>query len=179
MIYGKRIRLRALEREDLPRFVAWFNDNEVTAGLSVFLPMSQDEEEQWYEGMLKIAPTEHPMMIEIRSDETWIPIGDCGFHKIDWRNQAAELGIVIGEKSYWNQGYGTEAMRLLLRHGFNTLNLNRIFLRVFESNPRAIRTYEKAGFVHEGCFRQAEYRNGRYVDVLFMSVLRSEWKDGL
>jgi len=66
---------------------------------------------------------------------------------------------------------------LLLRHGFLTLNLNRVFLRVFETNPRAIRSYEKAGFIHEGRLRQAEFRDGQYVDILLMSVLRSEWED--
>jgi RimJ/RimL family protein N-acetyltransferase len=66
-------------------------------------------------------------------------------------------------------------MRLLLKHGFETLNLHRIFLRVYETNPRAIRTYEKVGFVHEGRMRQALYRQGQYHDILLMSVLRPEW----
>jgi RimJ/RimL family protein N-acetyltransferase len=66
-------------------------------------------------------------------------------------------------------------MRLLLKHGFDTLNLNRIYLRVFETNPRAIRAYEKAGFTHEGCQRQAEFKEGRYLDVLVMSILRNEY----
>ena len=114
-------------------------------------------------------------VIELREAESWVPVGNCGFHKIDWRNRSAELGIFIGEKSYWSQGYGTEAMRLLLKHGFETLNLNRIFLRVFNSNLRAIRSYEKAGFIAEGKMRQAEFRRGAYKDVILMSVLRSEW----
>ena len=73
-------------------------------------------------------------------------------------------------------GYGTKVMRLLLTHGFDSLNLNRISLLVFETNPRAIRTYEKAGFTHEGILRQAVYQNGEYHDIYVMSVLRSEWK---
>jgi len=82
---------------------------------------------------------------------------------------------LIGDKSYWNQGYGTEALRLLLRVGFETLNLHRIFLRVYETNPRAIRAYEKAGFVQEGRQRQAEFKDGRYIDVLVMSMLVAEY----
>jgi len=66
-------------------------------------------------------------------------------------------------------------MTLLLKHGFETLNLHRIFLRVYEENIRAVRAYEKAGFVFEGKMRQAVYKHGNYDDVLFMSVLRSEW----
>jgi diamine N-acetyltransferase len=179
MIYGERIRLRAPTRDDLPRFTAWLNDSEIRQYISIILPFSIEEEEGWFEAMLKRPKEEHPLVIEVRQSETkaesWIPIGNLGFHEINWRVGSAELGIVIGEKAYWNQGYGGEAVSLMLRHGFETLNLNRIFLRVFESNPRAIRAYEKVGFVHEGRFRQAEYAGGKYVDVLFMSVLREEW----
>jgi len=84
---------------------------------------------------------------------------------------------MIGEKNYWNQGYGTESITLLLKHGFETLNLNRIMLRVYEDNPRAIRCYEKAGFVHEGRLREARYFEGVYRDVMLMSVLRREWDE--
>lgn len=175
MIYGQRIRLRAPDREDIPRFTAWLNDPEVRAGLTIYLPMSLSEEEQWFERMLKSPLYEHPLVIEIAEGEAWKPVGNAGFHEFDWRIRSAEVGLFIGEKAYWNKGYGTEVMRLLLRHGFETLNLNRIMLRVYENNPRAIRSYEKAGFVHEGRLRQAMYKDGQYQDILYMSVLRSEW----
>ena len=174
MIYGQRIRLRHIEREDLPHFVAWLNDPEVRYGLAMYLPLSQVEEEHWFENVQKRERDEQPLVIEVKSQDGWTMIGNSGFFNIDWRNRDAELGIVIGDKTYWNKGYGTEVMRLLLHHGFTTLNLHRIFLRVFAENPRAIRAYEKAGFVHEGRMRQAEFRDGKYLDVLFMSVLRPE-----
>lgn len=85
---------------------------------------------------------------------------------------------MIGDKSYWDKGYGTEVMGLLLSHGFDTLNLNRIYLRVYVSNPRAIRSYEKAGFTLEGRLREAVFQRGAYGDVLIMSALRSEWDAG-
>ncbi|MCU0489376.1 MAG: GNAT family N-acetyltransferase, partial [Anaerolineales bacterium] len=170
MIYSGRIRLRAPERSDIPRFVAWLNDPEVRAGLLVSLPLSTADEEGWFEAMLKRPLEEHPLTIEVRQGDDWLPVGNCGFHNIDWRCRAAEVGIFIGEKSLWNQGYGTEVMRLLLKHGFHTLNLNRIALDVYETNPRAIHSYEKAGFVHEGRRRQAMFKDGRYVDILQMSV---------
>ena len=176
MIYGERIRLRAPERDDLPRFVAWLNDPEVRQGLSLYLPLSSSEEEKWFDSMLERPASEHPLTIEVRQNDGWIPIGNCGFINIDWQNRLSEVGIFIGEKSYWNNGYGSEAMGMLLKHGFLTLNLNRIFLRVFENNPRAIRAYEKTGFIHEGRQRQAEYQEGKYIDVLMMSVLRAEWQ---
>lgn len=175
MIYGKRIRFRSPEREDLPTFVSWINDPEVRAGISLYLPMSLASEETWFEEMLKRSPGEQPLGIEIQEKGKWKINGNCGFFHIEAIHRSAEVGIMIGEKSYWNQGYGTEAMLLLLKHGFETLNLNRVFLRVFENNPRAIRAYEKAGYAHEGRQRQAYFTDGEYVDVLMMGVLRKEW----
>jgi len=176
MIYGERIRFRAVEREDLPRFVAWLNDPEVLQGLLLYLPLSLNEEENWYESMMKRPTDEHPMVIEIQQADEWLPIGNCGFVKIDWRSRSGEVGIFIGEKRLWNQGYGTDAMRLLLQHGFHTLNLNRIGLDVYDTNLRAVRSYEKAGFVQEGRKRQAIFKDGKYIDILQMSVLREEWE---
>ena len=177
MIYGKRIRFRAPERTDLPTFVKWINDPEVRAGVSLFLPMSLAQEEQWFEDMLSRSKEEQPMTIEISERGKWAAIGNIGFFKIDSISRSAEVGIMIGDKDYWNKGYGTEAMQLILKHGFETLNLNRIFLRVFANNPRAIRCYEKVGFVHEGRQRQAIYTDGDYFDILLMGILREEWKN--
>ena len=176
MIYGERIRLRAVEREFLPLFVSWLNDPEVKAHLSIYLPFSQADEEGWYENMLKSPAESRPLTIEARQGEGWKTIGNCGLHQPDHKNRSAEFGLVIGDKTFWNHGYGTETTRLMVSHGFNTLNLHRIFLRVFENNPPAIRVYEKAGFIHEGRMRQAEYRDGEYIDVLLMSILRDEWR---
>jgi diamine N-acetyltransferase len=175
MLYGNRIRLRADERADLPKFVLWLNDPEVRRFLSMSLPISQATEENWYESMLKRPPEEQPLGIEIKEGEGWDLIGNCCFFDINWRSRSAEVGIFIGEKSLWNKGYGTEVMQLLLRHGFGTLNLNRIFLRVDAENLGGIRAYEKAGFVHEARLRQAAFREGKYRDDLIMSVLCSEW----
>ena len=176
MIYSERVRLRAVERDDLPRFVEWLNDPEVRQGLMIHLPLSMESEEEWFEGILKRSAYEQPLVIEVRQEEKWQPVGNLGFFNIDWRCRSAEVGIFIGDKIFWNRGYGTEAMRLALKHGFETLNLNRIMLDVYETNPRAIRSYEKAGFVHEGRKRQAMFKNGRYFDILIMSMLREEWE---
>jgi diamine N-acetyltransferase len=180
MIIGERIRFRGVEREDIPTFVKWLNDPEVQGGILTHNPVSRASEENWFEGMLKRPPDEQVMGIEVKEasgdgGESWKLVGNLALQDIDWRNRSSELGIMIGDKTYWNQGYGTEAVRLLVKHGFNTLNLNRIFLHVFDTNPRAIRAYEKAGFVHEGRLRQAEYKNGEYIDVLLMSILKDEF----
>jgi RimJ/RimL family protein N-acetyltransferase len=175
IIYGKRIRLRAVEREDVQKFHEWVNDPEVTRNLGLYLPMSMQDETSWFEGLGKRDPNEKPLAIEVRKGKGWKLIGNCGAVGIDTINRSAELGIMIGAKDEWNKGYGAEAMILLLLHGFETLNLHRIFLRVYAENVRAVRSYEKAGFVLEGRMREAVYKHGKYDDALIMSVLRSEW----
>jgi diamine N-acetyltransferase len=175
MIFGKRIRLRAVTRDDLPKFAEWLNDPEVIAGLMVRIPFSLEDEQQWFEGLSKLPQAERPLAIEIPEGESWRMIGNTSFHDIQSVERMAEFGIMIGDKSVWSQGYGSETTWLMLQHGFETLNLNRIYLRVYESNPRAVRAYEKVGYVHEGRMRQAIYKDGKYADVLLMSVLRSEW----
>jgi RimJ/RimL family protein N-acetyltransferase len=176
MIYGEGLRLRAIDQADLELFVRWLNDPEVTAGLARHLPLSMQEEVHWFNKLMDRPAEERPLTIEILQEGgSWLPIGDLGLFNIDWRSRSAELGIVIGEKNYWDKGYGSEALRVLLEHAYHTLNLNRVYLRVFDYNKRAIRAYEKLGFVLEGRMRQAEFYNGVYVDVLFMSILQSEW----
>jgi diamine N-acetyltransferase len=177
MILGTDIRLRAIEKEDLPLFVAWLNDPEVTENLSLVIPLSLAAEEKWYQDILQRSPEKRPLAIEIPQGEDWQPIGIVGLEDVDWIIRSAELGIFIGVKSLWQKGYGQKTLNLILQHGFETLNLNRIYLRVFKTNQRGIHAYEKTGFVLEGQLRQAMYRNGRYLDVLIMSVLREEWNN--
>jgi diamine N-acetyltransferase len=176
MIIGKRVRLRAIEKADLPRFVTWLNDPEVNEHLLIIAPLSLGSEEKWYENMMQRPPHEQPLAIEVKDGEDWVHVGNTGLHNHDWTNRSAEFGIFIGEKRFWNQGVGLETALLTLHYGFDVLNLNRIFLVVDATNLRGIRCYEKAGYVHEGRMRQAKYSNGKYVDWLLMSVLRSEWE---
>lgn len=175
MIHGARIRLRGAEHADLPTFVSWLNDPEVRHNLAAYWPMSMAREERWFAELGSRPVQEQPLVVEIQEGDQWKPIGNCGFHHIDWLHRSAELGIMIGVKEKWNQGYGTEAMQLLQRIGFETLNLHRLYLRVYERNAAGIRAYEKAGFVQEGRQRHAQYDQGVYSDVLMMSILRPEW----
>jgi RimJ/RimL family protein N-acetyltransferase len=157
--------------------VSWLNDPEVYRHLLLAYPLSQAAEEKWFDAMVARGPAEQILVIEARIDNTWTAIGNTSFMDLDWVNRNAEIGIFIGEKSQWNQGYGREAMKLMLRHGFNNMNLHRISLRVHADNPGAIKAYLAAGFVHEGVLRQDVYRNGEYLDVLVMAVLKSDWQD--
>jgi len=117
--------------------------------------MSQVDEERWFEQMIEKPLDVHPLAIEARTGKSWKLIGTIGFNQIDSHNRSAEIGIMIGEKDFWNKGYGSDAMRVMITHGFDDIGLNRVYLHVFECNPRGIRCYEKIGFVKEGTQRQS------------------------
>src|SRR5262249_24118667 len=152
-----KIYLRPLEREDAPVLVPWFNDPEVNRTLLQYLPLNLRAEEQFIE---KLYQDDRQVVLGIvRRDDDRL-IGSTGLHPIRPKERHTGFGIVIGDKESWNQGYGSEATALLVRYAFETLNLNRVWLHVFEENARAIRTYEKAGFRREGLLRQDRYHEG-------------------
>jgi RimJ/RimL family protein N-acetyltransferase len=174
-LIGTNVYLRPLEKEDAATVQPWINDPEVTRTLLVYRPMSRQAEEEF---IANVAKDERslPLLIALREGDR--PIGVVGFKNIDFRNRNAELGIAIGEKDCWGRGYGTEVIRLMVDHAFATLNLHRVWLRVNDNNERAYRCYLRAGFQKEGVLRQEYYREGRYWDVIAMSILRDEWQAG-
>jgi len=174
-LIGDNIYLRAIEMEDAPRFVEWLNDPEVRCYLARnFPPLNLGREREWIENLYKDQNSVTFAIVLKESDKL---IGSTGLGDIDWRNRHAAFGIAIGDKTEWSKGHGTEATKLMVRYGFETLNLNRIFLTVFDHNPRAMRVYEKAGFLKEGVLRQDRYVNGAYRDTIVMGILREGWKE--
>ncbi|OEF98065.1 hypothetical protein BHF71_03330 [Vulcanibacillus modesticaldus] len=174
MLKGKLVQLKAVEREDLPKYLEWMNDSEVRQYLAIGIsyPLTMTEENDWYESMLKDKSRKTYAIHTIENDQL---IGNCSLFNINWKNQSAVTGIFIGDKNYWGKGYGTEALRLLLYLGFQEFNLRRIELGVFEFNDRAIKSYKKLGFVEEGRKRRAIYRNGNFYDEVIMAILREEY----
>jgi ribosomal-protein-alanine N-acetyltransferase len=171
-LIGTKVYLRPLEREDAPILVPWFNDPEVTRTLRRYLPLALREEQDFIE---KLGQNEHNLAVGIALRDSDRLIGGTGFHDMDFRNRHASFGILIGEKTEWGKGYGTEATSLMVGYAFETLNLNRVWLHVYEHNPKAVRVYEKVGFRREGVLRQDCYREGRYWDTIVMAILREEW----
>jgi RimJ/RimL family protein N-acetyltransferase len=174
IIRGEKVWLRAAERDDIPTFVRWFNDAEMTHFLKARAPMGLAAEERWFETML----TQHGkeswfFVICLLADDR--PIGTVGLFDVDHVNGNAGFGISIGEKDLWGKGYGTDALNAIADFGFGELRLRRIWLEVYDYNPRGRRSYEKAGFSLEGTLRGAHYENGEHHDVHLMSLLRDEW----
>ena len=175
MPQGERVNLRAIERTDLPTFMRWFNDPDIVQHLTLYLPMSLAEEERWFEQQLT-DKSKHIFAIET---EDGIHIGNVGLHDLNWKDRNAVLGIVIGDKEFWGRGYGTDAVLTMLRFAFEELNLHRVSLIAYDHNHRAIRCYEKSGFLHEGRDREARFSGGKYHDDIRMSILASEFSEHL
>jgi RimJ/RimL family protein N-acetyltransferase len=176
-IEGEQIALGPARRDLLPLYQRWANDFEVTrtTGLAARV-MTLEAEEAW---LAAISSGESNVAFTIYERATWRPIGLCGLHDLDLRHRTAEFGLMIGAKECWGRGYGTEVSRLTLDYGFNVIGLHNIMLRVFASNGRAIRAYQRVGFREVGRRREAHRLGGRVQDVIWMDCLATEFESPL
>jgi len=174
MFTGELITLGAVQHEYLPRYVEWLNDWEIRRFLAADLPypLTIQDEEEWFHRQREDKNSRVFAILTRAGNQL---IGNCGLHQIDWTNRHAVLGIFIGDKSYWDKGYGTDAIHTLLRYAFEEAGLHRVELTVHAFNPRAIHVYEKVGFRLEGTRRQVLYREGTWHDEHIMAILRDEW----
>ena len=174
---GKLVRLRAYERSDLEAVMKWVNDEEVTdmlGGEMLVHPVSSLAEEKFIEAAALPSDKHKDFVIETLAEPRYI--GAISFNVINWLSRNAGLGIVIGDKSLWGKGYGTDAMRVMMRLGFDKMNLHRLWLHVHDYNARAIASYEKCGFKREGILRQEHFTRGQYHDTVVMGILDSEYR---
>ncbi|MBN2385772.1 MAG: GNAT family N-acetyltransferase [Anaerolineales bacterium] len=174
---GDLVRLTAEDPETLARlFSQWSADSEYLRLLDwdPARRFSVKGTQKWLE---KNSEDEHCHVFAIRTLIGDQIIGEIGLDGIRWTHGDCFVGIGLGEREFWGKGYGTDAMKIILGYAFGELNLERVTLDVFEYNQRGVRSYEKAGFVHEGRERQLLLREGRRWDVLYMGILRSEWQE--
>ncbi|OQY09032.1 MAG: GNAT family N-acetyltransferase [Marinitoga sp. 4572_148] len=175
MIEGKFVRLRAYSKNDLKKALEYINDYEIKKFLTpgIPFPYKMEDEEKWYENINPNGKGIYDFAIELKETNEYI--GGCGINNVDWKNSVATVGVFIG-KPFFNKGYGTEAMDLLVDFVFNEMNMNKVKLHVFSFNKRAIKSYEKVGFKVEGVLREQIFREGKYHDEIIMGLLRREWK---
>jgi len=169
-LVGKRIYLSPMSVDDAETYVKWLNDFETTDGLgSSSRVISLEDEKEW----IKNNAGNYQFAIVRLEDDTLL--GNCGFNEINHLMQNAVVGLFIGDEENRNQGYGQEALDLLLEYGFQYLNLNNIMLKVFSFNERAIQCYKKVGFKEIGRRRQSYFLKGKFYDDVYMDILREEW----
>lgn len=172
-----RIRLRALEEEDLPLFHEWWSDPELAHyQVSNVIRLNQEQTNtDLFRRWFKDASADAGFTIIHKSEAR--PIGFCNLWGATVKNRSADIAILI-DKPHWGQGLGTEALGLLVNYAFTEINLHRLQLSVHAYNARAIRAYEKVGFKAIGTQREAIFRAGRWHDVLLMDMLQSEHLEG-
>ena len=161
--------MRAIEEEDLPRINEMIWDPEVSRHLAVTWPEPLAGTRAWWSS-IRGSASSATFAIETLAGEL---VGGCSLDGIDPSVRSAGLGIWIG-RAYWDRGYGTDAVRTLCRFGFKEMNLQRIGLAVYETNPRGVRAYEKVGFKEEGRRRCGHFVDGRHVDVIVMGLLAED-----
>lgn len=171
MIQKGRVRLRALEREDLPIIHGWWNNYEVRQFLRDVYPASFEETTMWFQN-IQYRRDERNFLIE---QEEGHLIGMIGLRRLNFENRSGELGVYIGEKRWWGKGYGEEAVNAMLHLAFDTINLHRVYLFTFDFNSRAQATFQRCGFRDEGRLRQALFRGGQWWDELVMGILNEEF----
>lgn len=174
---GELVRLVVEDPETIAEaFSGWTNNSEYSRLLSseVARPRSNKSVKEWIEKQReKDPPDDYQFMIRRLDDDRMI--GEIGLEGVKWNHGDTFVGISIGEQELWGKGFGTDAMRVILRFAFTELNLHRVSLDVFDYNARAVRSYEKVGFVHEGRARGVLNKDGKRCDLLFMGILREEW----
>ena len=175
MLDGTHIRLAPVRIADSETLFQWINNRELVLLSAPYRPVGEDAHRHWFHSLQKRIDNALFGIRLIADDQL---IGTCQLVGVDQIHRSAGLQIRIGAAPKRGRGYGTEAVRLLVRHGFNDLNLHRIELGVFAYNEAAQRAYKKAGFVVEGCRREAAWIDGSFRDVVLMAMLKTQWHDG-
>jgi RimJ/RimL family protein N-acetyltransferase len=172
LVAGDVVILRALEPDDLERCYRWMNDPEIVRTLKHRYPMAFHKEAEWIQRAVNPSFQERHFAIERRDNRTHI--GNASLHDIDWISRTAILGLFIGEPSAWNKGFGSDAVRAIVRFAFEEMNLQKLRIQVFDYNERARHVLMANGFVEEGKLAREFYREGVFHDLLILSRFRQE-----
>lgn len=173
---GKKVRLIPMDSErDAPKFALWHRNSEYARLLDSdpAMQFSSTTTKKWIEEN-ELSPNNAAFVMQSLADGQIL--GEIGLGGFAGRFTNAFVGLGIGDPENWGKGYGSDAMRVILKYAFEILNLHRVSLNVFEYNPRAIRSYEKCGFKYEGKMREFLEREGKRWDLIFMGITREEWK---
>lgn len=174
MYSGQLVKLRAYKEEDIEKATVYINDEEVKKLMdsTIPFPMTKWQEEEWVRS--RKANTDFTYDFAIEDLKTGKYIGGCSINECDVKNRTCVVGIMIGDKEYWGKGYGSDALKVLIKFIFEEVNMNKIKLNVFSFNNRAIACYKKVGFKEEGILKKEIYRNGKYYDEIIMAMFKDD-----
>lgn len=175
-IEGERINLRPLLMEDIDgEYINWLNDAEVNKYNSHHVyPYTEVQAKQY---ISDVADQKKNLVLAIVDRETDKHIGNISLQSIDHLNRNAEYAILLGDKEYWGKGIAKEASKLILKHGFDTLNLHRIYCGTSAQNTPMQKLAAALGMKEEGRRKDAQYKNGEYVDIIEYGILRDDFEE--
>lgn len=173
-LIGKRVYLRAIEKEDLIHVRKWSNDPEIRRLTGEVTSMSQVDADKFLERAYSDNTREWFVIVIKENDRV---IGEAGLLRMFHAWRTTDISIIIGEKDVWGKGYGTEAILLLIDYAFRRLNFHRVAIGVVGFNEKAIRFWEKIGFKKEGIQRDGYSYNHKYYDFVMMSILEDEFRE--
>ena len=176
MYYGEKVRLRAIEVDDLDDILKFFNTLELRQYLNSQIPMSRQAERQWLERSTTMDPwRDGGMTLAVEDKKTGEFLGTVSLFDISKQHKRAEFGIALHNPENLGKGYGTDTTRVMLWIAFQILGFNSVYLITMDNNERAQRAYEKAGFKNAGVFRQGAYVKGAFHDFVIMDILKEEF----
>lgn len=167
ILKGESIILTPITYEDTSYIVKWRNNQEVRKNFIFQTTFTNEMHENWMRSYVESGKV---VQFIIRVGDEKTPVGSVYLRDLDWKNKKAEFGIFIGETTMQGRGIGREATRLICTFAFEELKLHKVFLRVFADNERALKSYESAGFVREGCFKDDILDVTGYRDMIFMAM---------
>lgn len=167
-VEGQQIYLRPITASDTDLVVGWRNQKDVVRNFIYRKPLTVQEHRSWLEQKVATGQV-HQFIVCMREDDT--PIGSVYLQKFEEENRKAESGIFIGNTKIRGKGIGTEAVKLLVKYGFDTLGLHKIVARVLSYNTASIRLHEKAGYVQEAYLRDELFLDGQYEDLIFFGII--------
>lgn len=169
------VALRPIELTDTDNIVRWRNLSSVKKNLYSQDELKPEQHINYYNSVVKTGKcAQFIISIEDTSDRQ--DIGTIFIKNIDHKNNNGEYGIFIGEETARGKGYAKAATELVLKYGFESLNLHRIYLTVMSDNYPAIAAYENSGFLREGVMRDEHLRSDGYIDIIMMAILREDWE---
>lgn len=162
------VTLAPLEKGDSKKLFEWINDKDLVHFNNTYRPIVWENHQSWFSQIIK----QNDLVIFALKNSNNILIGTCQLHSINLIDRTAELQIRIGDSNAQSKGIGTDAIKLLLDYGWKELNLNKIYLYVFDDNYRAKSAYLKTGFIQEGLLKHHAFINGEFKDIQIMSIFK-------
>lgn len=172
IVHGKRVNFCKITKNDLATLQKWRNSSEIWSYSTQYVLLNMINQQQWYEQIMQKNSDRVMFMVTTKAGK---PIGVCGLIHINLKDKIASVAIIIGEKKYQSKGFGTEILQMLLDYGFNQIRIHKIESEVFAYNQASAKLFKKMNFKEEVILRDSLWRNGKWWNILILSILQNEY----